>query len=210
METLSADVDSLTDVEQDARDIQIFVQHSVDDPPIAEAAFTRIVQRNQQNVLKFLGRLGCNYHNALDLCQDVFIAVATKAHQLRNPLAFKGWLKKISYHMAVNESLRKKKFLSLDSEDMQLRNIGSTGLPHAHDSEAPDRRLLQSEKIAMVRRAIAQLRNIDKEMIELFYNRKLSLLEIQRMLDIPMGTVKRRLFTARHRAKELLERLDAA
>ena len=79
-----------------------------------------------------------------------------------------------------------------------------------HDSEAPDRRLLQSEKIAMVRRAIAQLRNIDKEMIELFYNRKLSLLEIQRMLDIPMGTVKRRLFTARHRAKELLERLDAA
>ena len=49
------------------------------------------------------------------------------------------------------------------------------------------------------------MKSLDREALDAFYIRGHSLIEIAELLDVPLGTVKRRLHTARKRLKAELE-----
>ena len=53
--------------------------------------------------------------------------------------------------------------------------------------------------------AIARLKDLDREALLAFYIHGQSLVEIAEQLDVPIGTIKRRLHTARKRLKAELE-----
>jgi RNA polymerase sigma-70 factor (ECF subfamily) len=65
--------------------------------------------------------------------------------------------------------------------------------------------ILKKERIKEVKNAISKLRTKDKDIIKLYYFKGFSYDSIAELLQIPIGTVRSRLFNARLHLKKLLE-----
>ena len=71
--------------------------------------------------------------------------------------------------------------------------------------DEPLEQLISRERAERLWEALGRLKSLDREALDAFYIRGHSLIEIAEMLDVPLGTVKRRLHTARKRLKVELE-----
>src|SRR5439155_8161459 len=65
--------------------------------------------------------------------------------------------------------------------------------------------LISRERAERLWEALGRLKSLDREALDAFYIRGHSLLEIAEQLGVPLGTVKRRLHTARKRLRIELE-----
>jgi len=158
-------------------------------------AFEALVERYQRAVyLTVLGRLG-NEAEAQELSQEVFIQAMRKIGQLRDPLAFGGWLRAIANRMAINRAVRTRPMARLDGEHAE---------PRAAEQETPLEEVLAREKRDQVHSGLDRLSELDRATLLAFYFRGRSLVEMSDEFDSPVGTIKRRLHVARKRlAKEL-------
>jgi RNA polymerase sigma-70 factor (ECF subfamily) len=128
--------------------------------------------------------------DAEDVTQTVF-ANAFLALKSYNPkYRFFSWM----YRMAVNESLNAIK--------RQKRLIG---LDDSADVAAPETdALTAAETEAQVTRALQGLKPDDRAVVVMKHITLLSYEEIAAVLDVPVKTVKSRLFTARERLRAVL------
>jgi RNA polymerase sigma-70 factor (ECF subfamily) len=132
---------------------------------------------------------------AQELTQEVFVHAMRKIGQLRDPRCFAGWLRRITARMAINRLTRKR-----------LPGAGSDALDSvAARQMEPYEAVERAEQRVAVRAALKRLKPIDLTALEAFYLKGQSLVEIADRFDVPLGTVKRRLFTARARFKAALE-----
>ena len=159
------------------------------------AAFGELTRRYYQHVLSVAyARLG-DYDKAQDLCQDVFLKALEKVGQLRDPRCFGGWLRTIANHMAINRCTRRAPVTSTEPNVLEATCV---------ESRTPLHATLDRERNETIRANVAGLRDLDREMIVAFYFRDQSLREISDSCDAPIGTIKRRLHTARQRLSEQL------
>lgn len=159
-------------------------------------AFGALVEQFQRTVYAVcLGRLG-NPNEALELTQEVFLHVMRRIDQLREPERFAGWLRQVAARMAINRATRRVALLSVEDEVLE----GASG----HRADPLDE-LIRRERAEQLWEALAQLKPMDREVLVAFYIQEQSLLEIAEQFDVPIGTVKRRLHTARKRLKTELE-----
>ena len=133
---------------------------------------------------------------AEELTQEVFIQAMTKLDQLRVPAAFPGWLKTLATRMAINRAVRRKVMISVEPE-MFAETLATAETPLTH--------LLASERRNEVREGLASLRDMDRETLQAFYVEGKSLIEMCDQFDAPLGTIKRRLHTARQRLAKQME-----
>jgi RNA polymerase sigma-70 factor (ECF subfamily) len=159
-------------------------------------AFGSLVEQFERTVHAIcLRRLG-SPTEALELTQEVFIHVLRRIHQLREPERFAGWLRQVTVRMSINWATRR---------------LGPTTVEPSFLAEARSRNgepvddLIASERAERLWDAMGVLKPIDREALIAFYIQGRSLVDIADQLDIPMGTIKRRLHTARRRLKETLE-----
>lgn len=120
-----------------------------------------------------------------DVMQEVYLTVYQKIGQLREPAAFKGWFSRILVNRCRQE-LRGRKFESLD----ELPESKAPSLDGMAD-RVHDRMQVQA--------AMAELAPHDRAMLTMREVLELSYQEIAESLDIPLGTVRSRLFNARQR-----------
>ncbi len=159
-------------------------------------AFGELVQQFQPTVYAIaLRRLG-NPSDALELTQEVFLHVLERLEQLREPERFAGWLRQVAVRMAINRATRRLFPTCVESGVLE----GTS----ERDDEPLDR-LITRERAERVWEALGKLKVLDREALDAFYIRGLSLIEIAEMLGVPLGTVKRRLHTARKRLRAELE-----
>ncbi len=159
-------------------------------------AFGQLVEQFQRTVYAVcLGRLG-NSSEALELTQEVFLHVMKRIGQLREPERFAGWLRQVAARMAINRATRRVPPASI--EDEVLEGAG------AHRNDPLDS-LIARERASRLWDALERLKPIDREALVAFYINGQSLIEISERLDVPIGTVKRRLHTARNRLKAELQ-----
>jgi RNA polymerase sigma-70 factor (ECF subfamily) len=159
-------------------------------------AFGALVEQFQATVYAIaLRRLG-NPSDALELTQDVFLHVLKRIGQLREPERFAGWLRQVAVRMSINRATRRLAPSSVE-----------TGILEGayEEGDEPVEHLIGRERADRVWDALGRLKSLDREALDAFYIRGHSLLEIAEMLDVPLGTVKRRLHTARKRLKAELE-----
>jgi RNA polymerase sigma-70 factor (ECF subfamily) len=62
----------------------------------------------------------------------------------------------------------------------------------------------RDEEASQVREGLSQLRRLDRETLVAFYFEGQSLKQMSARFESPVGTIKRRLHTARHRLREAL------
>lgn len=159
-------------------------------------AFGELVEQFQRTVHAIcLRRLG-NPSEALELTQEVFLHVLRRLDQLREPERFAGWLRQVAVRMAINRGTRRN--LPPSVETSVLEGAGE-------QREAPLDELISRERAHRLWEALERLKPIDREALVAFYIHGHSLIEIADQLCVPVGTVKRRLHTARKRLKAELQ-----
>ncbi len=159
-------------------------------------AFGRLVEQFQPTVHAIaLRRLG-NTSEAIELTQDVFLHILRRIHQLREPERFAGWLRQVAVRMAINRATRRVAPSTVDT--------GVLEGAYEHALQPVDE-LITRERAERLWVALRRLKTLDRECLVAFYIRGLSLVEIAGELDVPLGTIKRRLHTARKRLRLELE-----
>ncbi len=159
-------------------------------------AFGRLVEQFQRTVHAICLRRLSNPSEALELTQEVFLHVMRRIDQLREPERFAGWLRQVAARMAINRMTRQVAPMSVETNILE-------GAGETHDD--PLDGLIARERAQHLWEALARLKAIDREVLVAFYIQGESLIEISDRLDAPIGTIKRRLHTARKRLKAELE-----
>ncbi len=153
-------------------------------------AFGELFTRFQAQIFAIaLRRLG-DYGDAMELTQDIFVKAMTKLDQLRAPECFAGWLCSIARRMAINRIVRRSPALAIEQESLDA---------HCVEQKTPLCHALDRERDAKVRRGLDQLGSLDRDTLSAFYMRGHSLRDLSEQFDAPIGTIKRRLHTARKR-----------
>lgn len=148
---------------------------------------------------RFIVQLGHDFaaEDVEDICQEVFLAVIRNLASFHGESRFQTWLFRIAANKA--RDFREKRqaakrggglaALSLQAEDPET---GLT-LDPPGNTPAPDARLLTAEQGALLHRALEQLGEPCRELIELRYFAELSYDEISRSLALNPKTVSSRL-----------------
>ncbi|QEH36336.1 ECF RNA polymerase sigma factor SigW [Aquisphaera giovannonii] len=159
-------------------------------------AFGRLVEQFQPTVHAIAVRRLGNPSEALELTQEVFLHVLRRIHQLREPERFAGWLRQVAVRMAINRATRR----------VAPPTVEDSVLEGAYEAaDQPIDELIARERAERLWEAMARLKELDRETLIAFYIRGLSLLEMADELTVPLGTIKRRLHTARKRLRQELE-----
>ena len=158
-------------------------------------AASGLVDRYQKRLFNVALRMLDNVQDAEDATQTVFLNAFLKLRTYDPRFRFFSWI----YRMTVNESLnvlkRRKRTETLeDGPEIAAPGAGPDGA-----TELQDR----------VGRALMQLKPDDRAVVVLRHFVFFSYEEIAEVLEIPVRTVKSRLFTARERLRlALRERVD--
>jgi RNA polymerase sigma-70 factor, ECF subfamily len=161
-------------------------------------AFDSLVQQTEPMVFAIVLRRLRNRAEALEVTQDVFIQVLRKLGQLREPERFAGWLRRIAVRLAINRAVRGPREILGDDAlgEMRAKSLN------------PCERVIASENAACVRECLDRLRDLDRRTLVAFYFEGRSLQEMSAEFDSPVGTIKRRLHTARNRLRDKLSDLQ--
>lgn len=162
-------------------------------------AFGELVRQFEPTVLAIAWRRLRNRAEAQELTQDVFIQALRKLPQLREPARFAGWLRRITVRMAINRSVRRPPEFA---QDPGL--LGDVNGELASPLDA----LLTNEEVAEVRAGLTRLKDLDRSTLEAFYIEGQTLVEMGDRFHCPVGTIKRRLHTARNRLREELSQMQ--
>lgn len=158
-------------------------------------AMGELFERYQPTIVALAMRRVRNTHEAEELAQDVFIQAMQKVSQLRVPEAFGGWLRQIVHRMAINRVTRGRLSIACDPETLEATC--------AH-GDSPDNAAEDREQADAVRSGLTRLGEIDQQTLRAFYLQGQTLIEMSDRFDAPVGTIKRRLHTARKRLAETM------
>jgi RNA polymerase sigma-70 factor (ECF subfamily) len=154
----------------------------------------------QPYVLVLAKRKLSDAHEADELAQDVLLKIALKIGQLRETGAFAGWVRQIVCRLAVNRMARRSNMVVCDPDTMDT-TCDRFGDPVSH--------LERDESVLMVRAGLRRLGTVDRQTLEAFYLRGQSLAEMSDSFAAPLGTIKRRLHTARKRLAQEVDTMQA-
>lgn len=158
-------------------------------------AYDALIERFQQMAYATAYRSLGDHHLAQDVVQEAVIEAFVHLRQLKEPDAFPGWFRQIVFRQCT-------------------RVLRQTTLPHI-SIEAVSESLLaennpeeiaaRAEVLACVRRAFAALPPHERLVTVLFYGWHYTYNEVSALLNIPLTTVKKRLYSARQRLKVQLQ-----
>ncbi|GIU93240.1 MAG: RNA polymerase sigma factor SigM [Acidimicrobiia bacterium] len=154
-------------------------------------AFTELMRRHEDLVFRVALRMVKDREVALDVAQDVFTTLWRKAGRWRGDSAVTTWLYRVTVNASI-DTLRR------------LRRRRAEPLPDTHDPADP--RGEDPFRIAEfdLEEALSRLPVDFRTVIVLADVEGLPLAEVARLLDLPVGTVKSRLFRARRLLQPVL------
>jgi RNA polymerase sigma-70 factor (ECF subfamily) len=165
-----------------------------------QSAYADLVKRHQRFVFTLAMRFAKGREDAEEIAQDCFIKAYRSLASFQGSSKFSTWLYSIVYTTAMT-SLRKKRVDtdSIDDENTYIRVANQSSGYDVNSAENKSRSYYLNQ-------AIEQLLPDDAAIITLFYKGEQSLEEIGNAMGMEANTVKVKLFRARQRLKEKLER----
>lgn len=150
------------------------------------------MEQHYRRLYQFAYNLSHDDAQACDLTQQTFLTWARKGHQLRDPSKVKTWL-----------------FTTLHREFLQSRRK-SARFPHyeldqvAHELPAVPPAMADHLDAGTVLASLAQISEIFRGPLTLFYLEDYSYKEIAEILDVPVGTVQSRIARGKSQLYKLL------
>lgn len=160
------------------------------------ALFEEIVRRYQRMVTSVAYRLGVPASDLEDLVSEVFVKAYRNLQRYRPEHAFSTWLYRLATNRVLDE--RRQRRRAGRSEPLDERQ--------ADPSPGADAALDESERAAVVARALEELPEEYRAPLVLLHMEGRKVSEISAALALPEGTVKTRLARGRERLKKILMR----
>jgi|TARA_R110000751_G_scaffold38242_4_gene92012 RNA polymerase sigma-70 factor (ECF subfamily) len=161
-----------------------------------KSAWVTLVKRYEKNLYNYTLRMVSNPDDALDLMQDVFMAVFRNLASFRGDSPFKGWLFKIAHYRCIEFYRRKKPTQSLDDAPEQQEQSDDT-CPEAH--------FFSGQQASLLKKAMQTLPVNQKLVVELKFFQHCTFDDISKQLGVSVNTVKSRLYSALDKLKDHLE-----
>jgi len=161
-----------------------------------ESAWLSLVKRYEKNLYNYCLRMVSNPDDALDLMQDIFVAVFKGLENFRGDSPFKGWLFRIAHYRCIEYYRRKKPTQSLDD------------VPEQEDEDqqaCPEQNFYADQRSSALHKAMQVLPVNQKLVVELKFFQQCTFDDIAKQLGISTNTVKSRLYTALDKLKDKLE-----
>jgi RNA polymerase sigma-70 factor (ECF subfamily) len=163
-----------------------------------EKAFSSLLNRYRDSIYFMILKMVNNPSDAEDLTIEAFGKAFRFIDSFTPDFAFSTWLFRIATNNCI-DFIRKKQ-LSPSLIDQIQEDIDNMTVNIQSDLPDPEERLINDQKIAVLREIVSQLKPRYRRLIELRYFKEYSYEEIAKEMKLPIGTVKAQLF----RAKSLL------
>jgi len=163
-----------------------------------QKAYAQLMEYYRNSLYFMLLKMTNNPSDADDLTIEAFGKAFKKINQYTPEYAFSTWLFKIASNNCIDFIRRKKKTvfsMNNDFNDMHKSNNIVDRIPSL--TLDPEEKIIKKQKIKMMRDVVERLKPHYRTLIELRYFKEYSYEEIANELDLPLGTVKAKLFRAR-------------
>ena len=167
-----------------------------------EDGFEELVRRYQRPIAAYVYRMVGDYESALDLTQEVFIKVYNSLQRYRSEFKFSTWIYKIAHNASVDHLRRHNTrggtatALTGEFEGEQYE------LPIESRRLSPEQESERAERCAEIESVVRQLPTAYRELVLLRHSHDMSYDEIAEVTNLPLGTVKNRLFRAREMMRQ--------
>ena len=169
----------------------------------SQERFGDLVERYQGRLVNYLFRMLRSYEEAHDLAQDVFVKVYQALDRYDPRYKFSTWLFRVAQNAAIDQ-IRKRR-LQVVSMDRPSDEEDDRAWEFPSDDPSPYSDLHNQERGVAIQRAIEDLPWEYRELIVLRHFGDLSYDEIAQLKEMPLGTVKNKLFRARQQLKKSLD-----
>jgi RNA polymerase sigma-70 factor (ECF subfamily) len=166
-----------------------------------ESAFDVLLGRWEKRIRGAIYRLVGSDEEARDLCQEAFLKAYKSLRSFKQEARFSSWLYQIALNLCRDRMRRRrgKTMVSLDELEE-----GGAAMPVAGPTALD---LLQERDTSrLVAQAVESLPGEQREVIILKEYQGLTFLEIAQVLDVPISTVKTRLYRGLDQLRSRLER----
>ena len=171
-------------------------------------AYANLMGNYRDSIYFMLLKMTNNKDDAEDLTIEAFGKAFKKLEQYTPDYAFSTWLFKIASNNCIDFIRKKKKHLI--SIDKEYQDETGTELAQRIPSEVldPEEEMIKDQKIKIMREVVDKLKPHYRILIELRYFKEFSYEEIAAELNIPLGTVKAKLFRARDLLFNIVQRSE--
>jgi RNA polymerase sigma-70 factor, ECF subfamily len=165
-----------------------------------EDSFEEIVRRYQRPIVGYIYRMLGNQDSAADVSQEVFIKVYNSLSKYSSEYKFSTWLYKIA-HNATIDFIRRN---SHHTQSLEMENEdGTFEFQLESKRPTPEQERERTEWRTEIEGVVNRLPNGYRELILLRHSQDMSYDEIAEITNLPLGTVKNRLFRAREIMREM-------
>ncbi len=167
------------------------------------AALTQLLSDHQQRLYRVALRMVGDHEDATELAQEAMLRIVEHIGSFNGQAAFSTWVTRIVMNLSISH-LRKRKLRVTASLDTPANPAQANGqaaplvqLIEDHREPGPDRRVQQEEMLAQLQTAMDRVDGDLRAVLVLRDIQQMDYAQIAQTLEIPVGTVKSRLFRAR-------------
>ncbi len=170
----------------------------------SQKAFRQLSEKYKTPVYHIIYKIVRNTDTANDLVQETFMKAFSSLASYRSEYKFSTWLYKIAANCSI-DFLRKKRINALSLDQQLDTGEGTVEIEVADDSYNPEKDLVRKQQRISIVEAIEELPTKYREVIIYRHKDDKSYEEIADLMNIPVGTVKARIFRARELLKKKLK-----
>ncbi len=165
-------------------------------------AYEKLLRRYKDMIFFTILKMINNKEDAEDLTIESFAKAFIHIDQYKPTYAFSTWLFKIATNNCI-DYFRRKNAKSKSNEKQDLEE----GIDSLIDTESigPEKKLIKEQRKEFVVKIISELNPAYKVLIELRYFKEYTYEEIAEELNIPLGTVKAKLYRAKTIISDLIK-----
>jgi len=154
-------------------------------------AFNYLVLKWEKNIYNIALRMLRKPEEAAEATQEVFLLAFKNIRRFRRDSKFSTWLYRIVINHCLTCAYRRPPGIHLQLDDP---NAATMIVEHLQVTGTPDSKLLHSEQEKLVSAALMHLPPEQQAVIELKFFQEMTFEEIAQVLDVPLSTIKSRLY----------------
>lgn len=174
------------------------------------AALGELLRGCERRLYNVCLRMVSNRDDAAELTQDAMVKIVQNLDSFRGDARLTTWMTRIAMNLCLSHLRKRKHRQTVSLSQNTSAPAGGDSMPRLADrledpaEPGPDSRVQQGEMLDRLQSAIDQLDDDQRAVLVLRDLEQLDYLQIAQNLELPVGTVKSRLFRARLALRELM------